>query len=234
MVRLVNPSLPYHLLDHYFHQVFDALIRVLLRRLPDHGGLQHLEHLLTGDVAVTVQVVDVEAVWRYRRWSGMETDVECNGDKYSGMEMNVEWNGDECGVEWRLMCCSQCGIYNSHSICSSRLPFRKMDMPFTHSCWFRMPSLSLSNARKTAYRRECTVYHYCPAAPPLQLLAYPVQQPPPAAYPVQQPHPSATASLPLSSSPTPLQLLAYPVQQPHPSAAASLPLSMKKSSLIEK
>lgn len=54
-----------HLLQCDLHQVFDSLIRVLLNGLSDEAVLQHMKHLLPGDVVVTVQVVHMKAVFYF-------------------------------------------------------------------------------------------------------------------------------------------------------------------------
>ena len=52
-----------HLLEGHLDEVLDALVPVLLEPLPDEAGLQHGEHLFSADEAVSVQIVDVEAVF---------------------------------------------------------------------------------------------------------------------------------------------------------------------------
>lgn len=53
---------PHHLLQYDLHQVFNALVRVLLTGLPDQAVLQHVKHLFPGDVVVTIQIIDVETI----------------------------------------------------------------------------------------------------------------------------------------------------------------------------
>lgn len=56
-------SSPHHLLECDLHQVFESFIRVLLCGLLHEAVLQHVNHLLPGDVVVTVHVVHLKAVW---------------------------------------------------------------------------------------------------------------------------------------------------------------------------
>lgn len=53
---------PHHLLQYDLHQVFNALVWVLLAGLPDQAVLQHVKHLLPGDVVVTIQIIDMETI----------------------------------------------------------------------------------------------------------------------------------------------------------------------------
>lgn len=52
----------HHLLECDLHQVFDSFIRVFLSGLSNEAVLQHMKHLLPGDVVVTVQVIHMKAV----------------------------------------------------------------------------------------------------------------------------------------------------------------------------
>lgn len=125
---------PHHLLECDLHQVFESFVRVLLCGLLDEAALQHVNHLLSGDVVVTVHVVHLKAVW--------------------AVKIKVI-NLDNCRT--RL-----CVWFESlHLIFSSKVPRRKMESPFIHSLTQMKLSLSLSNALKT---EDIFINHNAPHA----------------------------------------------------------------------
>lgn len=44
------------------HQVFDSFVRVFLGGQPEKAVLQHVKHLLSGDVIIAIEVIHMKAV----------------------------------------------------------------------------------------------------------------------------------------------------------------------------
>ena len=69
--KFKTPEETYHFFQGELDKVLNAFVRVFLSGLLDQRALEHVEHFLSRDVAVTVQVVNVKTNWN--EWAHIES-----------------------------------------------------------------------------------------------------------------------------------------------------------------